>query len=137
MLRLLSIFLVGCASDAVPRDWTVQGAPVQARWEVVVEVALEMSPCGTNGAHEIITFRPAPFACYPRYDESPLCNGMTTYHAIQVNGAQTPDVTLGTLPYEAANTIAQICWGESDEPPRMQALAVEIAAEARRRIEAP
>jgi hypothetical protein len=130
---LLVLALVGCARPEVPGTWTATGAPQQEHWEVVVAVALELSPCHVGKGSLAIVFHDAPFECYPNAPGR-LCNGLTSYHRVDINGAQTADVTFGTLPYEAANTLAQLCWDEYDETPRMQALAVRIAEEARARI---
>jgi hypothetical protein len=143
MRRLLPLLfaLAGCAGPGVYR---VQGTPVQQRWEVVVQAAYDSRPCTFNWTHfssfdsmcGVITFHDGPFSCLGASgtDANRLCNGrMDGANAIHVNGAQTPDVLAGTLPWEMGNVLAWICFDDASES-RTMALAATITDLARSRL---
>jgi hypothetical protein len=123
MTRFLPLLLAlaGCAGPGGSAAWTVQGAPVQAHWEVVVQAAYDSRICTFNWTHMfsfddrwggVITFHDGPFPCLGASGTDPerLCNGLTDSPSkVQINGAQTPDVLAGTLPWEMANVILAIC----------------------------
>ena len=118
--------------------WTVAGEPVQKGWEMVVLAAARQIPAPCASIMQAwgswtgkITFVRGPFPCPTPQEPGRYCDGLSTGGLIEINGAQTDDVLAGTLPWEMANTVLQLCDNDYSEH-RTPALNLLIVQEARR-----